>query len=544
MRVVLCLVIGVLLAGTVYADLQNVSVGGQLEIRGRWYHNAFETGTGLRPSPTAQVRIPAALVPLRPIGQAGNNVLSLFRYSDWGNDWHFVEQTTSLNVTADLTDNVNAFIEFYDFEVWGEDFRSNYLTGIDSRATTSDDVEVLQAYIETNETFGQPLRLRIGRQVIQFGRDLNAFLLAGKTSPTQRFSYDAIRATYKPTEKLTLDAWWAKLCDRSPLEEDGDTDFYGVWANYKFGDPLDLSLFWLWIKDDSAIKDTNGSWLFEQLENVFGIDDYDGSDFHTVGFEVGGKWAGFDYLARVAYQFGDAGHLGYSFRAPWAFSNLAGILYGDDRAEYDNWGMDLTVGYTFESAWNIRPYVQGVWFEGQDNRDLSFWDWLNPFDRPKASVSFNRLFSDINYCPVVNDNADMSNYYQATLGVTMTPTEKLWMSFRAYNTWADKTFDWPAYINVPRIRAFGPPWKSGRLPIAGALSFWDEEGDSNIGFSLDGIIKYNYSANLTLFLYYGHLFPGEGAQDGAFVSAYGTMMNGGLNDKDADYVFWWAILKF
>jgi len=539
MHRVVVLVTCVLLAGVAVADLQNVQVGMQLEMRGRWYHNAFETGNGPAARPSAQLRIPSDFLTKRPIGQAGNNVLSLFRYSDWGNDWAWCEQTAAVSFSADFTDNVKAMVEFYDFWIWGEDFRSNYLTGIDARANTADDIELLQAYIETNEVFGQPLRLRFGRQQIQFGKDLNSFLLAAKTTPTQRFAYDGIRATYKPIDKLTIDAWWTKLAENSPVEEDGDVDFYGAWANYKFGDPFDLSLFWMWLRDKRAITDTNLSWIDEEIEDLIGWDDYEGSDFHTVGFEAAGKVAQLDYLVRAAYQFGDAGQMGSLFKVgqPW----LGGLAYGDDGAEYDNFGMDATVGYTIPSKWNFRPYLQAVWYEGEDDRDISFTEWLNPFHKPKASVSFNRLFSDINYCPVINDNADLTNFRQLGGGVTMTPTEKLWWAVRAYNTWADEPFSWPAYFEVPQNRWLFP---TGRVPFAPGLSFWDEEGDDNLGFSMDTILKYTYSSNLTFLLYYGHLFAGDGLKDGHYISYYGTMMNGGLDDKDADYVFLWSILKF
>lgn len=536
MRKVLFAVLTLVMAVSVYADLQSVQVGGLIEIRGRWYHNAFETG-----GPAPQLRLNA--MPGRVTGQTGNNVLSLMRYSEWGNDWHFVEQTTSVNVQANFTENVKAFIELYDFETWGaQDFRSNYVTGVDFRANTADDVEVLQAYIEMNEVFGQPLRLRVGRQIMQYGKDLNSFLFASKTSPTQRFSYDGIRATYKPIDKLSIDAWWMKLNEMGAVEEDGDVDFYGVYATYSGLEWLTISPFWAYIRDARKVNDTNLTWFGEQMEDFFGLDDYDVTNFHTVGIQAAGKAGRFDYALNFAYQWGNAGQLGSRFNKVIPFWGLA---YGDDDADYDGlWGGDVTVGYTFDTKWNIRPYLQGVYYDGDDNRDVSFWEWLSPFSKPQASISFNRLFSDINYCPVINDNADMTNFWQVGGGVTMTPTEKLWVAVRAYNTWAVEPFDWPAYINVPAIRWWTVPVPSGRLPIAPNWSFWDTEGDTNLGFSLDTIIKYSYSADLTFLLYYGHLWPGDGLRDGVYTASYGTVMNGGLDDQGADYIFWWAILKF
>ena len=72
--------------GVAFAELQNVEVGGKLRIRG-----------------------------------------NMFSLED--NDASFVEQRTMLNVKADFTNEVSAFIELDSYDIWGEDFRSNYLTG-------------------------------------------------------------------------------------------------------------------------------------------------------------------------------------------------------------------------------------------------------------------------------------------------------------------------------------------------------------------------------------------------------------------------------
>jgi len=544
-RIAVSTLLAVLVAGMAYADLQNVTVGMQIEIRGRWYHNAFESGI-TKPGPQPHLRIPGEWIPGRVVGQETARlgltdpygVYSMFRYQHEGNDWAWVEQATSLKISADFTDNVNAVVEFYSFDNWGEDIRSNYLTGVDARADTSNDLEILQSYIEVNKVFDQPLRLRIGRQVMQFGKDLNCFLIGGKTSPTNRYAFDGIRATYTGIDKLTVDAWWMKLRDISPLESDGDTDFYGIYGTYAFSEAANLSLYWMFLRDARSLKDT----AFDAGGEYLKLDDYPVTAFHTVGFQFQGKCDAWDYNMQVAYQFGDAGTLGNLFQKDWSYIVAGGSgSFGDTDAKYDNWGMEGTLGFTTKTKWKIRPYVAANWFEGQDNRSVSHDDFLNGFaTAPTASVSFNRLFSDINYCPVINDNADMSNYWQVGGGVSMNPTDKLAWTVRAYNTFVDKTFDWPEYEEVDRSLTY----PSGRRPIHPGLSYLTTKSDHNLGFSIDTILRYAYSKELTLLLYYGHLFTGQGLRDGAFVSYYGTMMNGGIDDEDADYVFLWAILKF
>ncbi|MBN2309526.1 MAG: alginate export family protein [Candidatus Hydrogenedentes bacterium] len=520
MRRLICVALTLALAGAAYAELQNIEVGGELRMRGRYYRNAFATGTGAGPG--RQVIIPNNFVPRRAIGP--NGVSSIFDWDDDGNDWHFLETALVLDFCADFTDNVSAFIQFYDFWIWGEDFRSNYITGADSRANSSDDIEINQAYIEMNQVLDQPLRLRIGRQALKFGK---GWLITDMLTPTQRLSFDGIRLTYD-VDAFTVDAFWAKLAETGITEEDGDVDLYGVYATYKALEPVDLSAYWFWLRDARSRNDTNFIAPVEWVEDLFGLDDYDVTNLHTVGIRANGKWAALDYDLEVAYQFGEADAHGSGF-VPF------NQLYGDDGAEYDNWGADLEVGYTLEDMpWSPRIYVGGVYFEGQDERDVSFWEWMNPFYRPEASVSFNRLFSDRNYMPTVNDNGWMSNFYQVRGGVTVHPLEKITVTASVAAEWADETFDFPTSVT------FGE-W---RIPVAPALSFWSQEGDDFIGWETALVLRYDYSEDLMFLLYWNHLFVGDGLAWGSFSQFNGTDFTGGTDQEDADYVFIMTKIKF
>ena len=61
---------------------------------------------------------------------------------------------------ADFTSDVSAYLELDSYDIWGEDFRSNYVTGQDLRADTTTDVEFNQAYIDVKDIGGTPLSLR------------------------------------------------------------------------------------------------------------------------------------------------------------------------------------------------------------------------------------------------------------------------------------------------------------------------------------------------------------------------------------------------
>src|SRR5690606_19427375 len=122
---------------------------------------------------------------------------------------------------------------------------------------------------------------------------------------------------------------------------------------------------------------------------------------------------------------------------------------GDDGAEFDTWATDLEVGYTFDNMpWSPRVYVGGAYFEGQDNRDLSFFEWVSPFNRPDASVSFNRLFPGKPYSAILEIGQDMSNFWQVRLGATARPADALTLGLQAAYFAVDESFDEPLSFSL------------------------------------------------------------------------------------------------
>lgn len=525
MRRFLGVLVLVLILGSAYADLQNVLVGGEIRIRGRYWENG--------PADTPFARMPAAAFNRRALGPFG--AVSTYDFDERGSDLKFVEQRTALSVRGDFTDGVSAFIELEDYERWGQDFRSNYLTGIDNRANTADDVEVHQAYIDVKDLYGQPLSVRIGRQEITMGK---AWLLGSQVSPTLHYSYDGIRLTYKPIEKLTIDAWWAKLAENGTAEEDGDVDYYGVYATYVPCDYANVSAYWTFIRDAVARADTYTGWFGDLREDVLGLDDYDPTSFHTVGLRVWGKYEGFDYDLEAAYQFGNADSAGALFQT----TNVFGT-YGDDGAEYDAWAGDLELGYTFDYTCKPRVYLGGAYFEGEDKRDMSFWDTINPFYKSEASVSFNRLFSGIWYSSIldiVGGAADMSNFWQARVGLTANACEAVTVGGQVAYYGVVEPFDWPAYVTLPGIFRFPPL----RFPLAPGLPFWTCEADDEIGWVTHLWVRYQYSKDLWIRVGWEHLFTGDGLEDGSFVKKNALEMLGGTDDDDANYFYFDTQVKF
>ena len=500
------------------AELQNVTIGGEITIRGNYYRNLVTSPGG------AELRWPALqgfnTLWGRPIGTGapGNfpGIVSAFSWDSARNDLTYVEQRTRMNVNADFTNQVSAFIEFDYYNIWGDDFRSDYITGADMVRANNDDVQLYQAYIEANEMWGMPLRARVGRQELSFGSEWLVGTKDGATEFTGR-SFDALRLTFGD-DLYTLDAFAAQLADTGVAEQDGDVWFYGVYGSYLGLEDITIDAYYLFLRDPRRITDTNFPWFVEWVEDIFGLDDYSTTRLNTIGLRGAGVVGGFDFEAEVAYQWGNAGQVGSLFTP---------FLYGDNRADFDNnWGVNVEVGYTFNQMWQPRVYLGYAYLDGEDNRDISWFDWWWPFTRPEASVSFNRLFSNWEYTEFFA-NTDESNMHIYRGGVSAMPTEALELELTL------------AYFRA--VEAFAAPihWNLGgfRIPLLPTRSYWTQQNSKELGWELGLYGTYHYTEDLKISAGWARLFTSSGLTDGNFVVDNGLGFTGGSDNSDADYLF-------
>ncbi|MCC6144575.1 MAG: alginate export family protein [Candidatus Hydrogenedentes bacterium] len=511
------------LVGAAQAELQSVEVGGSIRVRGRYWRNTYANGGG---GPQVN-RIPG-LFPGRALGQFGYQ--TRFDFDNRGNDLHLVEQKTRIGVTAHFTSEVSAHVTLESFDLWGEDFRSNYLTGVDTRAVSTNDVEVLYSYIRVEDLLGTPLNLQLGRQDLKQGK---GWLVSDLISACLSLSFDAARLQYVSDDFL-IDGWWAKLAENGALEEDGDVDFYGVYGTYRGIPDFSLSGYWLYIRDARALNDTQLGLAGEWAEELFGVDQYDGTRLHTIGARLAGQRGGWDLDIEAAYQFGDAGHAGAGFKQ-W--------FYGDDSARYDAWGGDLEVGYTLPITWTPRLFLGGAYFSGEDERDVSVLDWLNPFrtgpgngdfwegfsfwGRPKASVSFNRLFSGTVYSWIFDVGQDTSNFHTVRGGIEVHPSDAVTGFLQVAYFGANATTSLSPWVTIA----------GQRVALAPELSFWAKESDDYLGTSIFAWVNYAYSKDVNIRAGVEHLFVGDGLAEGNFINRNGFEFTGGSDDDDAQYFF-------
>lgn len=505
----------VLVAATAAAELQHVTIGGEIRIRAR-YRDQFTDG------PSPRFVAPASLFPGRALG-SGAGILSRFDFGNDNRSQDFLEQRTTLNVTADFTDRIRAFMEMEYYRRWGRDFRSNYITGADFQRSSAGDVQLIQSYIEANDFLIDDLRLRIGRQQLTLGR---GFLISNKSSSLRSTEFDMIRFTYAPERPYEFDAYWGLLAENSAIEQDEDVTIAGLYGTYHFTDWISGSAYWNLIRDARSINDTNFIAPVEWLEDALGVDNYDPSYLHTIGMRLWGEYGKFDYDFDLGYQFGDADVIGSGFK-PFG-------VYGDDGAEYDNIGLDAELGYNFEMKHLKRAYLGFALYEGEDNRSISFAEWLNPFDRPEASVSWNRHFPAWKYSNFFDNVFSFSNFMQVRAGVEYEITDAVSGELGLEYYWADETFDFPWSVDIGGYR----------VPIAPGLSFLTDEGSDDLGLVTAVGFRYDYSADLSVRLRWEHLFAGDGIDDIVYSDSNGLLATAGPGKDDKDYVELRFVLGF
>ena len=483
-----------------YAELQQVQIGGEIRIRPRGWSDNYNRAIG----GPREARYPFGNVVNRPLGPFGLG--SRFAFED--ETLAFVEQRTRLNVGADFTDNVRAFIELESYDIWGTDFRSDYISGLDMPG--GPDVNLYQAYIEANEMWGQPLRLRIGRQEIKLGK---GWLVDDITTAIIGRSWDAVRLTWTG-DNYSVDAIYSKLAEA--FAGDDDVNLYGIYANYDAIEALSVSAYWLLVRDAGPVDDTVAGIAGELLEDLFDLDQYENTYLHTVGLRLYGGAGNFDYDWELAYQFGEADAAGFLFKNPFG--------YGDHKAEWDSIGTDLEIGYTFDCKTSPRIYLGGAYYEGEDNREIGIIDYLlGGFYTPESSLSFNRLFPGKNYSPLLGIGQELTNFWAVRTGVVLKPTDKIATGLRVQYLEINDVFDRPTI-----------------LPLI------TRESADDIGWTTLAFVKYQYSKDLSFKLVWEHLFHGEALEDGNYWARNGLGLVKGRDNsaEDGDYIHLDIQIKF
>ena len=317
--------LGGLLAWSVpsFAEVQNVKVGGDVTVRG-FHRSCLDLNCHTEAAAPTEV--------------------------NGGLDGHdnFFMSTIGLNVSADLTDNVSAFLRLANERDWR----------VAGSPSSESDVAMSQGYLSLKELFHSPLTVKIGRQPIVWGRgfvlgsnllpgtlaranDLHAAIAANEF--TDFTAFDAIRATLDLSSlggenlPLTADYVYIKLNEGLAGGSD-DVTLQGI----NFSSHAD------------AWKSEFEAYYLNKLDKTRGGSNLSGGvsnnklgNVNTLGVRGSTQPADGAYLfGELAYQFGQ--------RAP----DSAGILASGDRQEA--WATDLGIEYTFKNV-AMTPKLGSEW---------------------------------------------------------------------------------------------------------------------------------------------------------------------------------------
>ncbi|MBI1386997.1 MAG: hypothetical protein GC154_00935 [bacterium] len=239
--------------------------------------------------------------------------------SDYDDDFFLLRSKLHLDVRPD--DTWRVFLEAQDSRAWGSD-RFNH-TSVPN--AFQDDLDLFQGYVDVHHIFDSPLSLRVGRQILAYGKQR---LLGGFLWSNVSRSFDAV--------KVSLDL----------------PDFYGGSIDAFVGEPVthDWGNFNEFLEPDNRLYGVYSTWKdvpyvdFLEAYYLLREDDSVDDEVHTLGVRTGRAYdSRWDWEIELAGQFGDyrgldheafASHieLGYTAECPWNPRMSLGYSYatGDD----------------------------------------------------------------------------------------------------------------------------------------------------------------------------------------------------------------------
>ena len=254
------LAFAVALSGTAYAEVQNVKVGGDIDMKVIDHHN-YDLKRKQNNTPGG--------------GAFGTAVIS----ND--DDSNFFLSTTHVTVDADLTDNVSTHVRLLNQRVW------------DAAASATDQINIDAAYVVLKEFLYSPLTVIAGRQDLNYGTGfiVGAGLLGdpngafssnatgSQTQIGQEYSayntYDAVRVIldFAP---VTVEGLMARINETGVASD--NQDLYGLLVNYKLDRwSAEIEPYWF-IKDNQSVTagsgasaladDTGITWRVNQVSTV------------------------------------------------------------------------------------------------------------------------------------------------------------------------------------------------------------------------------------------------------------------------------------
>lgn len=376
----------------------------------------------------------------------------------------FFMTTTGINMGADLTENVSAFIRLANERDWNVD------------GTATGDFDASQAFIELKELFYAPLSVKVGTQPIVWGRgfvlgsnllpsillgagaDRNAAITANEF--TDFTAFDAIRATLDLSNvggmnlPLTLDYVYIKQ-DENATGSDDDVQVQGANLSARF-DMGEAETYLIELKDNSpagVLKD---------------------GDIYTMGLRgSAAPVEGANFWGEMAYQFGTR------------VTDLEVILAVGGR--HSAWAANLGADYTLADV-AMTPKFGAEWryYSGEDtDAAAAGWRAIAPGYFTTAIREFQTRSTVAGFYPTdqAGVTSGASNQHEFGLFAGAKPLEDLGVNTRL------------SWFFLP----------VGAIPPGGG----SPKRNNYIGTEWDTVVNYAYTDDVQLGVIYALFLPGN-----------------------------------
>lgn len=456
-------------SGPVLAEVQNVKVGGEANVRG-----FFRKSLRLNES--------------APNGTGSGSGFTVYDdEADQGESGdQFLQQLTAVDVAGDLTENVKVQTRLINQRVWG-----SVGDGALGANTDANDVQVSLANVTLKELFYSPLTLILGRQRLWYGRgfivgsrllhgDIDQNDALGADEFSDLTGFDAARlivdlgGAAPVGMPVTLDAVYAKVDENSistagaGATDQNDTNLLGLNVGTKLDDMNGEAEAYFFRKH--AQGTSLGSRAAHPVANTLGVR---GSAAPSEGSSVWGE---------LAYQWGNA-----------IIAGTALTSEGASGDPYSAWAMNLGADFALgDAAMNSKVGAEWIFYSGREGDATAINGW-DPMYRGSFTTAI-REFQAPGFYPVTQSGASVvgdgtfnsvtsstSNQHQFALHGTVSPIEDLSIDNRA--TWflADE----------------------GIVPTAGSKSH------KYLGWEWDMQANYAYTDDVNVGLIYALFLPGS-----------------------------------
>ena len=339
------LAFAVALSQTAYAEVQNIKVSGDIDLKAISHVNYDLQNK--------QMNDPGTV----------NGGAALDGVTNDDNENNLIS-TVRVRIDADLTDNVSTTVRFLNQRKW------------DVQAAAFDNINIDNAYITLREFLYSPLTVVAGRQDLNYGTGFIVGSLGRLADPEGVFaddtttghtgtqtigreysaynSFDAIRLIldFSP---LTVEGLVSKNNETGIL--DNDENLYGAVVNYKLDQwNAEIEPYWFFLDDESGARTVtvNDSVVSGNTARAYEV-----NRVHTVGLRLAGSpIENLKLSGEGAHQFGELIDTG-----------SAASLASADVQERDReaWGAPVKVDYAWVQVhWTPATGVGWVFFSGEE----------------------------------------------------------------------------------------------------------------------------------------------------------------------------------